>query len=196
MTIRHVDTLRINLQQQQLDVTHEVQHATRLHQEYLQAVAAMLWSLLLAGQDLIRLQHQSEGYCHSKWLALERQAHLEYSQLRTAQLDERAISGHRSGSTQTTLLQKELRQARRQAAAQLSTLRAEPAQALNSSITPENRDRAHGELQKLCTARNTFAEELHHPEMHLTQSQAHSFRFEEHLHHSINFHCPDQPGCG
>eukprot|EP00971_Amphidinium_carterae_P175589 3480530-Amphidinium_carterae.1 len=40
-TLRRVDTLRIKLQRQQLDVTHEEQHATRLHQEYLQAVAAM-----------------------------------------------------------------------------------------------------------------------------------------------------------
>eukprot|EP00971_Amphidinium_carterae_P348693 6490629-Amphidinium_carterae.3 len=140
-TLRRVDSLRINLQLQQHYITHEVQHANRLRQEYLQAVAAMESTLgLQASQDLQRLQQRSEEYYHSRWLALERQAHLEYSQSRAAQMDEVGRfeaassnvlhSGHRTDSTQTTLLQTELGQDRRQASAQPSTLRAELAQAL------------------------------------------------------------------
>eukprot|EP00971_Amphidinium_carterae_P220443 4376131-Amphidinium_carterae.1 len=61
-TLRRVDSLRISLQFQQHDVTHEEQHANRLHQEHLQAVAAMESTLSLqTNQDLQRLQQQSGG---------------------------------------------------------------------------------------------------------------------------------------
>eukprot|EP00971_Amphidinium_carterae_P066283 1312736-Amphidinium_carterae.1 len=40
-TRRQVDVLGINLQKQQLDVTHEEQYASRLHLEYSQAIQAM-----------------------------------------------------------------------------------------------------------------------------------------------------------
>eukprot|EP00971_Amphidinium_carterae_P155706 3087755-Amphidinium_carterae.2 len=77
------------MQWQQHVVMHEEQHANRLRQEYLQAVAVMENTLgLQAGQDLQRMQQQSEEYHHSRWLALECTAHLEYSQARAAQLDE------------------------------------------------------------------------------------------------------------
>eukprot|EP00971_Amphidinium_carterae_P080983 1602191-Amphidinium_carterae.1 len=102
---------------------------------------------LQAQQDLRRVQQQSEEYYHSKWLALERTAHLEYSQARAAQLDEVGRfeqglinkfaqseqlafnDGKRAGTTETTLLRTELGQARRQASSQVATLRAELAQA-------------------------------------------------------------------
>eukprot|EP00971_Amphidinium_carterae_P230857 4581230-Amphidinium_carterae.1 len=88
-TPRRVDTFRINLRLQQHDVLHEKQQAAQLRQEYLQAVAAMENAPgLQAQQDLRRVQQQAEEYYHSRWLALERTAHLEYSQARAAQMDE------------------------------------------------------------------------------------------------------------
>eukprot|EP00971_Amphidinium_carterae_P282614 5610612-Amphidinium_carterae.1 len=43
---------------------------------------------LQAQQDLHRVQQQAEEYYHSRWITLERTAHLEYSQARAAQMDE------------------------------------------------------------------------------------------------------------
>eukprot|EP00971_Amphidinium_carterae_P187273 3717013-Amphidinium_carterae.1 len=89
-TLRCVDTLRINLRLQQHDVLHEEQHATLLRQEYLPPARSChgKYSRLQAQQDLRRVQQQSEEHHHSRWLALERTAHLEYSRARAAQLDE------------------------------------------------------------------------------------------------------------
>eukprot|EP00971_Amphidinium_carterae_P228804 4538876-Amphidinium_carterae.1 len=53
-TRRQVDIMWMNLHRQQLDVNHEEQHATKLHQEYNQAIHAMEANLhLQAMQNIV-----------------------------------------------------------------------------------------------------------------------------------------------
>eukprot|EP00971_Amphidinium_carterae_P164591 3263128-Amphidinium_carterae.1 len=146
---------------------------------------------LQAQQDLRRVQRQSEEYYHFGWIALERAAHLEYSQSRAAQLGEVGRfeqglmnrfaqseqlaynDGMRSGTTKTTLLRTELGQARRQASSQLATLRAELAQATSSTVTPEERGKSSWRAPeaenssghagpRTESSQNTLGRHLHH----------------------------------